>query len=61
MNKLKSYMKKHKLTQRALAKKLAVTNVSVNYWLSGRNKPKLEMAVRIERATGGEVSVYDWK
>lgn len=54
-------MKKHKLTQRALAKKLAVTNVSVNYWLSGRNKPKLEMAVRIERATGGEVSVYDWK
>ena len=45
--------------QTKLAKKLGVSQPTVNGWLHGRQKPGPYAAVRIENATGGRWTRYD--
>lgn len=61
MKKLKSYMRKNKVTSYRLAKKLGISHVTVIAWLAGRTRPGVLKAINLERATGGAVSVYDWE
>lgn len=56
---LQSYLKKHNLSQEAFAKSLHVSKGLVWQWLNGRTRITGEMAVRIERATDGEVRRQD--
>lgn len=46
-------------TQRALAKKLAITPVLINQWANQKRPVPPDRCVEIERATGGEVTRRD--
>ena len=59
MQALKSYLKRHKLSQQAFADRLDVSQGLVWQWLNGRSKVKGEMAVKIEELTDGEVTRKD--
>lgn len=59
MQVLKSYLKRHQLSQGSLAAKLGVSPGLVWQWLNGRTRITGNMAVRIEDATNGEVTRKD--
>jgi transcriptional regulator with XRE-family HTH domain len=60
MTKLSQYLEQGKLTQGAFALRLGVTQATVSRLVSGKAKPGLELAVAIERTTGGKVPVGAW-
>ncbi len=56
---LKNYLTKNHLTQcRFAVLTLDVTDSAIQAWLSGRGRPSLGNAVRIEEITG--IPVADW-
>lgn len=59
--KLRAWLNKRKMTQSAFTIQLNVSWSTVSNWLRGRRKPNRESALRIEKATGGHVSVRDWE
>lgn len=61
MKSLKLYMRKNKLTKSEFARTLGVNYRSVYNWCRGASSPRVEMAIKIEEITGGEISVYSWK
>ena len=52
---LKSYLKKHKLTQEEFARTMRVSKGLIWQWLNGHTEITAERAVEIERATEGAV------
>lgn len=44
---IKDFLKQNGMSQKHFAKKLGVTNITVNNWVSGRSKPTSNMKVRI--------------
>lgn len=52
---LKDYIKQSGETRRAWAEKLGISEGYLSLILSHRKMPSLDLAVRIENATGGEV------
>ena len=46
--------------QRELAQALDISQPYTSLLLSGKKRPSLALAVRIERATGGLVPVHSW-
>ena len=46
--------------QRELARALDISQPYTSLLLSGKKRPSLALAVRIERATGGLVPVHSW-
>ena len=58
--KLAAYLKQKKLTQQAFAEAAQVPGPQVSMWLSGRRKPGIASALKIERATRGQVRIQDW-
>ncbi len=58
--KLAAYLKAKKLTQMAFAELAGVPGPQVSMWLSRRRRPGLASALKIERATRGQVRVQDW-
>jgi len=61
MKKFSAYMKLHNYTDRSMAARVGVSSVSIMYWRLGRRVPTIAFALKIERATKGAVTVYDWK
>lgn len=57
---LKDIVKSSGETQRVWASRLDVTEAYLSRLLSGTATPSLDLAVRIERATGGAVVPSSW-
>lgn len=60
MEKLKSYLEAFDGNQQALAAYLGISRPHVSLLLSGRKKPSLQLAGRIEKLTGGAVPMTAW-
>lgn len=61
MEKLKTHIKKQKMTQSAMAIMAGVTKGYISQLSSGKRRPSLDVALRIDEVTEGGVSVYDWR
>lgn len=61
MKKLKTYLRKNKMSAYMFSKSLAVTPPTVYNWLSKKTKPSIDDALTIERVTNGAITVYDWR
>jgi transcriptional regulator with XRE-family HTH domain len=56
---LREYLESRRLTQAEFARMVRITPVTLSYYLFGRRKPLLEIAMRIEKATNGKVTMQD--
>lgn len=61
MNKLKKLLNSKKVNIYSLAKKTGISPASIYNWSTGKSSPGVLNAIKIEKATKGEVSVYSWK
>lgn len=57
---LADFVSSHHLTHEAFAQRAGLGRVAVTRYLLGTRVPDREAAVRIERATGGAVTVESW-
>lgn len=58
---LAEYIEKHPgVTQASLAKEIGVSQVFVSLLVKGTRKPSLPVAVKLEHATGGEITAKSW-
>lgn len=60
MEKLKTYLKHNRLTHKAFADAVGVTQAAINRYVNGVRFPARNIIVKIEKATNGEVAVTDW-
>lgn len=60
MTKLGKYLKLSNTTQRGFAEKIGTTPNNLGLLAAGKSTPTLKLAYKIERATGGLVTLYDW-
>jgi len=60
MKNLLEYRKAFGLTQRELADDVGVDQSVISRFERGQARPRLSVAVAIERATGGEVPASSW-
>ena len=61
MKKLIAYMQANNLDKMKLGKRLGVSPSTVYTWITGANVPRIGVAIRLDRITRGQVSVYDWE
>lgn len=61
MQELAKYLKKRDMTQEAFGMLAGIGNSMVNQMLSGKKKPGLKLALKIEALTKGAVSVAAWR
>ena len=59
MHPLKSYLKSRDITAEAFAALVDSTSSYLSQMVCGRRRPSVEMARKIEAATGGEVQAAD--
>lgn len=57
---LRAWREERKLTQKALAEKLGIQQGSLAAYETAARIPRLDVAARIERVTGGEVAMQGW-
>lgn len=60
MTKLFTYLKANRITQSEFAKLLNVKQPTVSRLLRSGYTPSLDLALRIEKETGGEVPTASW-
>lgn len=60
MKSLKSYMRKYHLSNAQMARKIGLSYRCVYNWARGATKPRIDIAIKLEKITKGQVSVYDW-
>jgi transcriptional regulator with XRE-family HTH domain len=60
VNKLERYLKHNCITQRGFAKKIGTTPNNLGLLVKGKSSPSIRLAFKIEKATGGLVTLYDW-
>ena len=60
MEKLKEHMKKRGLTQVEFARRLGISQPSLARYISGKQRPSLEVAAKIEMETSGCVKAVHW-
>jgi len=53
--KLKTWLKKNEMSLRAFGKKTGIDHTSLYKYTTGERTPRLKVAIKIEKATGGEV------
>lgn len=58
-HKLYKYLEHQGTSQRRFSKKINITPNNLHLILRGKRSPSLKLAIAIEEATGGLVSVYD--
>ncbi|MCP5197021.1 MAG: helix-turn-helix transcriptional regulator [Gammaproteobacteria bacterium] len=59
MNTIRSYRKQQKLSQMAFAKLIHVRQTAISNYENGRRLPSFKIAVRIQKATNGALSIRD--
>lgn len=57
---LRSYLKKKKITLRAFGEIVGAAESTVGCWTTGARLPSLAMASRIEAATGRQIKATAW-
>jgi len=57
---LQVYLHKHGLSLRAFGEVLGISRGQVGMYTSGRSKPSLDLAVKIEQVTDGDVPCLSW-
>ena len=57
---LKQYLQEKRIRQTAFARSLGVSDCHVSELVNGQKRPGLQLAVKIERATGGAVPAVSW-
>lgn len=60
MEQLRSFLAQHKMRPSELAEVVGTSRGYIHDILNRRRRPGLEVATRIERATGGEVPASTW-
>lgn len=60
MTKLAKYLKLSNTTRKGFAQKVGTTPNNLGLLADGKSTPTLKLAYKIERATGGLVTLYDW-
>lgn len=60
MQTLQSYLKSHAIRQEDFAGQIGSTQATVSRLANGTSRPSLDLAVAIERATGGSVPATSW-
>lgn len=60
MSTLSQHLKDNNISQRAFAAQLGVHTSIVSRLVSRTMRPSLDLAVRIERQTGGVISAVSW-
>ncbi len=60
MIKLHEYFEKTGIMKAFFAKKINTSPATLSAWLHGKSKPKIDQALRIEKATDGFVKIKDW-
>ncbi len=60
MHKLKIYIKQEEKSQQEFSRILGVTPNTLSSLIKGKSMPSLKLAYKIEKATGGLVTLYDW-
>ncbi len=58
---LKEYLTREGMLQRAFAERVAIDPSTLSQMISGRRKPSLELAFKIEEATRGKVKASVWR
>lgn len=58
--KLVEYLKNEGVTQKHFAKKVGIGQNALNSILLNKSTPSLKTAWSIEKATNGQVTLYDW-
>ena len=56
---LRTYMKRHSVTVRTLARKSKCSTVTIYNILAGKHVPRLDLAARLSKATAGKVAIGD--
>ncbi len=56
---LKKYLKRYKMSQQEFADLVEVSKKSISNYICGKRKPCLAIALRIQEATDGMVSIKD--
>lgn len=57
---LKDYLDKHGIEYGDFAERVGVERTAVWRWMKGANTPRLPTILRIQKETGGLVTVLDW-
>lgn len=60
MTKLDKYLKHRCISQRGFAQKVGTTPNNLNLLVRGKSTPSIRLANKIEKNTGGLVTLYDW-
>lgn len=60
MGKLETYLTTHAVRQHEFATIVGVSQATVSKLINGSVQPSLDLAVRIQRATGGAVPADSW-
>ena len=60
MNQLRAYLAQNSIRQSVLAETLGVSNGYMSQIINGDKRPSLDLAVKIEDATGGAVTARSW-
>lgn len=57
---IKEYLDKHLTSRKRFADKVGINSVTFYRIVKGLNTPSLKLAILIEKATDGQVTVYSW-
>ena len=58
--KLEAYLAKHGIKMAEFAAQIGVDPTAVSRWCSGKRTPLIEQLLKIDRVTGGKVSLRDF-
>ena len=53
---LAAYLARHGISRKQFGQQIGVTGGAVSHWITGRYDPSPELALKVERATRGEVT-----
>ena len=56
---IQAYLEKHKLSQEQFGRKVGVTQGAVWQWINGRVQVDPKRAIKIERATRGQIKRHE--
>lgn len=57
--KLRTFLKRNRLTRKAFAKRVGISPQAVGYYVKGQRRPSLATAIDIVKATEGAVTLRD--
>jgi len=59
-NCLLEFLKEKKMTVKSFSKLHGLNHFTISKWANNHRRPRLDMAQKIEKLTGGKVKAIDW-